>query len=102
MCSHKEGINFHYEDIEMRKLPILLLLAVTFSADAADTYVDGYYRDNGTYVNPHYRTTPNDATWDNYSTRGNSYENYGRSDYGYSNRSYGGSMFDKNDGLFED
>jgi len=34
-------------------------------------HVDGYYKKNGTYVAPHYRTSPNDTTQDNYSTRGN-------------------------------
>ena len=29
-------------------------------------HVDGYYRDDGTYVDSYYRTTPNDTTSDNY------------------------------------
>lgn len=37
----------------------------------ADTYVNGYYRSNGTYVQPHYRTDPNNTRLDNYSTKGN-------------------------------
>ncbi len=34
-------------------------------------YVSGYYRSNGTYVKPHYRTAPNNTNRDNFSTRGN-------------------------------
>ena len=33
--------------------------------------VRGYYRSNGTYVQPHYRTAPNHTNWDNFSTLGN-------------------------------
>lgn len=38
---------------------------------AKDTYVRGHYRNNGTYVQPHYRTAPNNNIYDNYSTKGN-------------------------------
>ncbi|MFC4026066.1 hypothetical protein ACFOS1_01485 [Zunongwangia endophytica] len=34
-------------------------------------YVSGYYKSNGTYVQPHYRTAPNSTNRDNFSTRGN-------------------------------
>lgn len=34
----------------------------------ADTYVDGYYRSNGTYVEPHYRSDKNSTVYDNWST----------------------------------
>src|SRR5690606_10608925 len=34
-------------------------------------YVKGYYRSNGTYVQPHYRTAPNHTLNDNWSTVGN-------------------------------
>lgn len=33
--------------------------------------VDGYTRNNGTYVPPHYQTNPNSTQMDNYGTRGN-------------------------------
>ncbi len=35
------------------------------------TTVSGYSRSNGTYVQSHVRTMPNDTNWDNYSTIGN-------------------------------
>lgn len=33
--------------------------------------VRGYFRSDGTYVAPHYRSNPNNTRSDNYSTRGN-------------------------------
>lgn len=56
----------------MKKL-ILTIIAVTLMAGSAfaDTYVRGYYRSNGTYVAPHYRSSPNSTTYDNWSTKGN-------------------------------
>lgn len=33
--------------------------------------VSGYYRSNGTYVQPYFRTAPNSTNRDNFSTRGN-------------------------------
>lgn len=33
--------------------------------------VGSYYKDNGTYVESHYRTAPNKTTLDNWSTKGN-------------------------------
>lgn len=41
------------------------------TALAQDVYVNGYYRSDGTYVQPYYRTRPNRTTLDNYSTKGN-------------------------------
>jgi len=37
----------------------------------ADVYVQGYTKANGTYVQPHYRSSPNSTTYDNWSTKGN-------------------------------
>lgn len=37
----------------------------------ADVHVRGHYRSNGTYVQPHYRSSPNGTVLDNYSTKGN-------------------------------
>jgi hypothetical protein len=50
----------------------LAALALIFASAAfADTHVKGYYKKNGTYVEPHYRSSPNSTTNDNYSTKGN-------------------------------
>lgn len=50
-----------------------VLLGLLFSslAGAADTYVNGYYRSSGTYVQPHYQTAPDSNPFNNYSTQGN-------------------------------
>ena len=37
----------------------------------ADVYVQGYTKSDGTYVQGHYRSSPNGTTSDNYSTKGN-------------------------------
>src|SRR5262245_44879576 len=51
-------------------LSALLLLAGA-TAFAGDVYVSGYYRANGTYVQPHYRTSPDSTSCNNYGTFGN-------------------------------
>lgn len=69
----------------------LLLSSVAF---AGDTYVNGYYRSNGTYVSPHYRSAPNATKADNWTTKGNvnpyTREEGTREYYNYNNtRGYG-------------
>lgn len=52
--------------------PTLIVLVLTFASSAfADTWVDGYYRSDGSYVQGHYRSSPNSNSYDNYSTKGN-------------------------------
>jgi hypothetical protein len=54
-----------------RLITILAVLAVVFAtsltADAA-VRVRGYYRSNGTYVQPHYRSNPDGNFYNNWST----------------------------------
>jgi len=45
----------------------MLLTCASFS----QTYVRGYVKSNGTYVEPHYRSSPNNTKSDNWSTYGN-------------------------------
>ena len=47
----------------------------------ADVYVKGYYRSNGTYVDPHYRTRPNNSSYDNWSSYGNTNPYTGKKGY---------------------
>lgn len=54
----------------MKHLSALLLLVLS-SAAFGDRYVDGYFRKDGTYVAPHYRSEPNQFRFDNYGARGN-------------------------------
>lgn len=45
---------------------------VLFAGGAsAQTYYQGYMRPNGTYVQPHFQTAPNNSRLDNWSTRPN-------------------------------
>ena len=54
----------------MKLLFTLLALSIATSA-FADTYVHGYTKQNGTYVEPHYRSSPDSSKFNNYSTEGN-------------------------------
>ena len=47
------------------------LFAASIVEALAQTHVNGYYRTDGTYVQPHWRSSPNYTTYDNWSTRGN-------------------------------
>jgi len=85
------------------------LAAFALPAFADDVYVDGYYRDDGTYVQGHFRSEPNSFKFDNYSAEGNinpytgepgtkshefSTPDYG-SDYGSGlDNSYGNDLYD--------
>ncbi|WP_374545038.1 hypothetical protein [Rhodoblastus sp.] len=42
-----------------------------YGSNSNGHYVQGYERNNGTYVQPHYQSNPNSTTYDNYGTRGN-------------------------------
>lgn len=44
----------------------------------AQVHVDGYFKKDGTHVQPHYRSAPNNSVLDNYSTKGNSNPYTGR------------------------
>jgi hypothetical protein len=55
-------------------LSVLLLLStwlLIVKPCLGDTYVRGYVKKNGTYVAPHFRSSPNRTTLDNWSTKGN-------------------------------
>jgi len=57
----------------MKKLifGLMVLVISTNFLIAADTYVNGYTKSNGTNVDGYYRTSPNSTKSDNYSTVGN-------------------------------
>jgi len=42
-----------------------------YGSSPGEHYVNGYTRSNGTYVQGHYQTNPNDTKLDNWSTQGN-------------------------------
>lgn len=56
-----------------KKLKIFLALIslMFFISVNADVHVRGYYRKDGTYVQPHYRSSSNSTKSDNWSTKGN-------------------------------
>lgn len=55
----------------MRKIYLILFLIAAAFKLSAQTHVNGYFRSNGTYVEPHYRSSPNSTKLDNWSTKGN-------------------------------
>lgn len=50
---------------------IIIGLLVSKIAHAKDVYVDGYQRQNGTYVAPHHRSSPDNSQFNNYGSQGN-------------------------------
>src|SRR5262245_35677544 len=46
-------------------LNFLLLLGLSGAAVAGDTFVNGYVRRDGTYVQPHVRSAPDGNPWNN-------------------------------------
>jgi hypothetical protein len=56
----------------MRHLFFSILALCLFAVPAlADEYVQGHYKSDGTYVAPHYRSSPNGTGTDNYGSKGN-------------------------------
>ena len=55
----------------MKKLLVLLALLFSLLNALADTYVNGYYKKDGTYVNGYTRSSPDSTNLNNYSTQGN-------------------------------
>lgn len=76
----------------MFKFSFLLFLLVILGLPAfAQVDVNGYYRSNGTYVQPYQRTAPDYTPTNNYSYPGNYNPNTGSvtgGSYGYSQPSY--------------
>ncbi len=55
----------------MKKVILFAILAFSSVTAVADQYVRGHVRSDGTYVQPHYRSSPDSSTYNNYSTQGN-------------------------------
>ena len=81
----------------IKKMIMLTVMTLAFGVselEAQSVYVEGHWRDNGTtYVQPHYRTSPNSTTLDNWSTKGNTNPYTGKAgtkspSYDYSTPSY--------------
>lgn len=50
---------------------LVLVLIISSPVAAEDTYIDGYIRQDGTYVQPHFRTQSDNYSDNNFSARGN-------------------------------
>jgi PBCV-specific basic adaptor domain len=58
--------------MKSKLLKLLAIILVLLSSSVlADTYVNGYFRADGTYVEPYVRKDSNSTNLDNYSTQGN-------------------------------
>jgi len=55
---------------DLRTLVLLLILIITFQV-SAQVKVKGYYKKDGTYVQPHYRSNPDGNPYNNWSYPGN-------------------------------
>jgi hypothetical protein len=55
----------------MNKMILAAMLTLTALSTQADQSVRGYIRQDGTYVQPHFQTAPNQNRYDNYSSQGN-------------------------------
>jgi hypothetical protein len=58
----------------MKKI-LMVILTIGFglimAAEASAGWINGHYRQNGTYVKPYTRSNPNSTVTDNYSYKGN-------------------------------
>lgn len=59
---------------------LFFLFSISFysQVNPNEVYVSGYNKSNGTYVEPHYRTSPNTTVNDNFSTIGNTNPHTGK------------------------
>src|SRR5690606_8696106 len=49
-----------------------LVFSLSFDSEARrPVSVKGYFRKDGTYIAPHYRSAPDSSKWNNWSTKGN-------------------------------
>lgn len=55
----------------MNRNLLLFFIFIFTSNSFAHVYVKGYFKSNGTYVMPHYRTSPDHSLFNNWSTKGN-------------------------------
>lgn len=80
------------------KILIIVALLLSGVASAKDVYVHGYTRSNGTYVQPHHRSAPDNNPYNNYSYtqpqphyQQPAYNNFGSHDQDSRNMNHRGS-----------
>lgn len=74
----------------MKRYLLITMLAMYGAAVAKDVYVQGHYRKDGAYVEPHHRTSPDRNQYNNYGTQGNYNPYTGREGRIEPQPSYGG------------
>ena len=66
----------------MKLMLISVVVVLSFAATAnAAKLTSGYYKKNGTYVAPHYKTAPDSSRYNNFSTKGNTNPYTGKKGY---------------------
>jgi len=80
----------------MKKVFLFITIIISFfsSLAFADSYVNGYTKKDGTYVQGYTRSSPDSTNWNNYSTQGNvnpytGYEGTKARDYSSDAQNYG-------------
>jgi hypothetical protein len=74
-AAHRLFLN-HNQKGKLKNSRVKILTAIAFPVASivgasAQVHVDGYYRKDGTYVQPHGRSSPNSTASDSWSTRSN-------------------------------
>ncbi|MFZ2315621.1 MAG: hypothetical protein WAW86_08215 [Gammaproteobacteria bacterium] len=64
--------------MNITKYILLVSISIFSMSVLADVSVRGYQRNDGSYVQPHYRSNPNNNADDNWSTKGNANPYTGR------------------------
>lgn len=65
----------------MNRIILAVSLSMLSGAVLADQYVNPHVRKDGTYVEGHFRSSPNETRIDNYSTQGNTNPYTGQKGY---------------------
>jgi hypothetical protein len=81
----------------MKKLLVFCLLILSTQILFSQVRVSGYTRKNGTYVQPHMRSSPNSNPYDNYSFPGNTNPYTGKTSTGNPD-TYLDNYYNKNNG----
>jgi len=77
----------------VKKSLVLILMGTSFLL--SNVYVKGYFKSNGTYVAPHFRSDPDKNFYNNWSTIGNYNPYTGKKGYKkYPNKKHIKSFFD--------
>jgi len=80
----------------MRLLVLTVAALAVASTASAQVHVNGYTKRDGTYVAPHYRSSPDSNPYNNYSTRGNVNPYTGQAGTKNPSNSYGSSSYPAN------